>query len=287
MNNTKPRKEKLKPFSYGELFVVATPIGNLKDFTFRAVETLKTVDFIACEDTRQTRKLLDHYGVSTKCVVFHEHSKQKEFDRITLALQQGERVALVSDAGTPLISDPGQDLVIEAVKLGIKVTPIPGACAITASISACGLHTESFLFAGFLSHKMEQRKKSLLQLAQQTSTIIIYESPNRVNDLIKDILDILGDRQVVVAREITKLYEEFIRGKASDLLDKTITLKGECVVLIEGAKEKKVSEEQIIDELVKAMKEMSIKDAVEIVSKTHDFPRKITYSLALKHKNSK
>jgi 16S rRNA (cytidine1402-2'-O)-methyltransferase len=281
MNNTNATKHNLKPFSQGLLYIVATPIGNLGDITIRALDVLKNVDFIACEDTRQTMKLLSHYGVKTKCLVYHDHSKEKEIQKIIDILLSGKNVAVVSDAGTPLISDPGYSIINQAIASQIPVVPIPGACAAIAALSVAGISSDSFVFLGFLPNSQKHRKDKLEEYATVKSTLITYESPKRIKELLTDIHLVLGDRQVVLARELTKLYEEVRRGKVSELLSEIEELKGECVVIIEGAQDIAISEEQIVDALKSALKSNSLKDAVDFVTTSLKCPRKKVYSLAL------
>lgn len=285
MNNTKRSKEKLKPFSLGKVFVVATPIGNLKDITYRAVEVLQEVDLIACEDTRQTRKLLDNYGIKTKCVIFHEHSNKAQIDRIISDLAEGKNIALVSDAGTPLISDPGHPLISRAIDEGVIIHPIPGACAAISALSCSGINADNFTFLGFLPSTLKARKEKLSRVIDLDSSLILYESPRRISALLNDILEILGDRHIVIARELTKIYEEFKRGKVSEVIELIGDLKGECVVIIEGATSREVSEKEIIDNLTQAMKEMTMKDSVDFVASSLNLPRKKVYKLGLSIRN--
>ncbi len=282
MNNTSASQHNLKAFSQGCLYVVATPIGNLEDITLRAINILKTVDYIACEDTRHTMKLLDHCGIKTKCLIHHEFSKEKEINKITDLLLSGKNIALVSDAGTPMISDPGYGLLSKVISLNIPVVPIPGACAAVAALSVSGIASDSFVFLGFLPNSQKHRKDKLEEYAMVKSTLIMYESPKRIIDLLADINLVLGDREIVLARELTKLYEEVKRGKVSQLLTEISEIKGECVVLVEGAKSIDVSEEQIVDALHSALKTSSLKDAVDFVASSLKCPRKQVYSLALK-----
>jgi 16S rRNA (cytidine1402-2'-O)-methyltransferase len=223
----------------GTLYLVATPIGNLQDMTFRAVETLKSVDLIACEDTRHTRKLLTHYGIANKLVSYHEHNETERSRELLDALSKGKSVALVSDAGTPGISDPGFRIVSEAVGAGITVSPIPGSAAFVVAASASGLATDALFFGGFLPSKKGDRRRRLAELADVPATIAFYESPRRLNAALADAAEILGDRQAVVARELTKLHEEFSRGTLSELRSKfsSATVKGEIVLLIERSGE--------------------------------------------------
>lgn len=198
----------------GQLYVVATPIGNLGDITYRAVEVLRSVAAIACEDTRQTRKLLDHYGLVTPLISYHEHNEDVRAAGLVKRLQAGEDIALVSDAGTPLISDPGYRIVRQAVAAGIKVAPVPGACAAVAALSAAGLATNAFRFGGFLPRKSSERKRLLESLNEDPAvTLVFYESPHRIVESLRDVEAVLGDPPVAIGREVTKLHEEFLRGE--------------------------------------------------------------------------
>jgi len=202
----------------GCLYVVATPIGNLEDISMRALRILKEADVIACEDTRQTLKLLSHFGISKRLVSYHEHNEITRAAEIVIELEQGAKVALVSDAGTPAISDPGHRLVSLCLRHGIHVVPVPGASAFVAALAASGLPIEQFVFAGFLPARPTERRKALRALAVEGRTLALYEAPHRLLDTLEDALEILGNRPAVVAREVTKLYEEFQRGHLEDLL---------------------------------------------------------------------
>jgi 16S rRNA (cytidine1402-2'-O)-methyltransferase len=221
----------------GTLYLVATPIGNLQDITFRAVETLKSVGVIACEDTRHTKKLLTHFGISNKLVSYHEHNELERAEELVETLREGISVAIVSDAGTPGISDPSFRLVGRAIETGIDVVPIPGAVAFVNAVAASGLATDSIFFGGFLPSKKGERRRRLEETASIPATLIFYESPRRITAALADALEVLGDRPAVVAREITKLHEEFARGRLSELHKKfsSTTVKGEIVLLIERA----------------------------------------------------
>jgi len=223
----------------GKLYLVATPIGNLNDMTFRAVETLKSVGVIACEDTRHTRKLLTHFGISNKLVSYHEHNETERAEDLIKLLMKGESVAVVSDAGTPGISDPSFRIVERAIEAGVEVVPIPGASAFVNAVAASGLPTDSIFFAGFLPSKKGERRKRFLEIADIPATIIFYESPRRIAAALIDATDVLGDRPAVVAREITKLHEEFSRGTLSELHSKfsSATVKGEIVLLIDRVRD--------------------------------------------------
>jgi len=219
----------------GTLYLVATPIGNLQDFTFRAVDTLKSVGVIACEDTRHTKKLLNHFGISNKLVSYHEHNETERAEELVEVLKSGASVAVVSDAGTPGISDPSFRIVARAIEIGSPVVPVPGAVAFVNAVAASGLPTDSIFFGGFLPSKKGDRRRRLEELAEIPATLSFYESPRRIAAAILDAFEILGDRRAVIAREITKLHEEFSRGKLSELHTKfsSSTVKGEIVLLID------------------------------------------------------
>jgi 16S rRNA (cytidine1402-2'-O)-methyltransferase len=220
----------------GQLYVVATPIGNLEDITFRAVRVLKEVSAIACEDTRQTRKLLEHYAISTPLVSYHEHNEKERAGELLERMESGATVALVTDAGTPLVSDPGYRLVAAAIEAGIPVTPVPGPAAPLAALAAAGLPTHRFRFLGFLPPKPGRRQAVLAALGASEETTILFEAPHRVVATLREIEDALGPaRPVVAAREITKLHEEFVRGTASEVrqdLASRPSLRGEFTILI-------------------------------------------------------
>jgi 16S rRNA (cytidine1402-2'-O)-methyltransferase len=218
----------------GCLYVVATPIGNLEDITLRALRVLKEADVIACEDTRQTLKLLSHFDIQRRLVSYHEHNEITRAPEIVIELEQGAKVALVSDAGTPTISDPGHRLVSLCLRHGIKVVPVPGAAAFVAALSASGMPVEEFAFVGFLPARQSGRRKALRGLAAEPRTIAIYEAPHRVSDTLEDALEILGNRPAVIAREVTKLYEEFLRGHLQDLAAavRKTPARGEITLLI-------------------------------------------------------
>jgi len=202
----------------GCLYVVATPIGNLEDISMRALRILKEADVIACEDTRQTMKLLSHFDISKRLVSYHEHNEITRAPEIVIELEQGAKVALVSDAGTPAISDPGYRLVSLCLRHGIRVVPVPGASAFVAALAASGMPIEEFVFVGFLPSRPTERRKALRELAAEPRTLALYEAPHRLLDTLEDALEILGNRPAVVAREVTKVYEEFVRGHIEDLV---------------------------------------------------------------------
>ena len=217
----------------GKLFVVATPIGNLQDFTFRAVETLNSVHCIFAEDTRTSKKLINHYDIDTKLYSYHDHSSEKEIARLLDILKDQKDVALISDAGTPTISDPGYSLIRECISEGIDVVPIPGASALTAAISASGLPSDAFTFIGFLPVK-KGRQKKISFLENVDTTLVLFESPHRLLKTLNQLKEALGERPIVVARELTKLYEEIIRGNFSSTIKyfEAKKIKGEIVIMI-------------------------------------------------------
>ena len=219
----------------GLLYVVATPIGNLEDMTYRAVRVLGEADVIACEDTRQTRKLLEHYGIQKPTVSYHEHNEMERSAELTARMLAGAVVALVSDAGMPLVSDPGYRLVRAAVDNGIAVQPVPGASAALAALAGSGLPSDAFHFGGFLPHKPGQRIKALEALADEPATLIFYEAPHRIMESLEAVEQVLGARPVVVARELTKIHEEFLRGTAAEVRAQLAArngVKGEITLLI-------------------------------------------------------
>ena len=217
----------------GTLFIVSTPIGNLSDITYRAVETLQSVEIIAAEDTRKSRILLSHYNIKTRTISYFEHNKFQKIEKIKQVLKKGDGVALVTDAGTPGISDPAYKLTRKAIEIGCKIESIPGPSAVIASLVLSGLPTDRFIFEGFLPPK-KGRKRRIENLKEETATIVLYESNRRLQRTIKQLLDIMGNRPAVICRELTKVHEETIRGTLSSLLDllNERKLKGECVLLV-------------------------------------------------------
>jgi len=218
----------------GCLYLVATPIGNLEDITLRALRVLKEADLIACEDTRQTQKLLNHYGIRKRLVSYHEHNEITRAPELVIELEQGAKAALVSDAGTPLISDPGHRLVTLCLRHRIPVVPVPGPSALVAALAASGMPTQEFSFVGFLPARAGERRKSLLVLAAEPRTLVFYEAPHRLEETLQDALEVFGARPAVIAREVTKLHEEFLRGTLQELLEQISRRppRGEITLLI-------------------------------------------------------
>jgi 16S rRNA (cytidine1402-2'-O)-methyltransferase len=228
------------PPASGTLFVVATPLGNLEDLTLRALRVLRQVSLVACEDTRRTLTLLRAHGIETRTTSYFEHNERGKGERILERLREGHDVALVSDAGTPGISDPGYRLVRDAREQGLPVVPVPGPSAVVAALSVCGLPTDRFLFLGFLPPRSGARRRALEQLVRERPTLVFYESPLRVVDLLAEMTDVFGDREAFLCREATKLHEEYLRGRLSTLRDGLRgrdSVKGEIVLVVAGAAE--------------------------------------------------
>ena len=232
------------------LYLVATPIGNLEDITLRALRVLKEVDLIACEDTRQTQKLLSHYGIQTRTVSYHEHNEMTKAAELVVDLESGAKIALVTDAGMPGISDPGFRLIALAIRHRVPVVPIPGASAFLAALVASGLPTDSFRFSGFLPAKSGQRRKLLESVRESERTQVFYEAPHRVLETLADVLEVMGaDRHVVVAREVTKIHEEFLRGRVGEILEELKArgdVKGEITLLIAKAESRELKAESSV-----------------------------------------
>jgi 16S rRNA (cytidine1402-2'-O)-methyltransferase len=238
----------------GTLFIVATPIGNLEDITYRAVTTLREADVIACEDTRHTRTLLERYGVTKPLVSYHDHNERERARELLAEMEAGRNVALVSDAGTPLMADPGYRLVHAAIERGIRVSPVPGPTAAPAALSASGLGVDAFVFAGFLAAKATQRRRELERWRDTAATLIFYEAPHRILEALEDISAVYGERPVVVAREMTKVHEEFLRGTAEQVravLAGRPSVKGEFVILVGWAEQAAATEETIEEEVAR------------------------------------
>lgn len=229
----------------GKLHIVATPIGNLEDITIRALNILKSVDLIAAEDTRQTLKLLNHFEISKPLISYHRHNEDVKSEILLEKLNEGQDIALVSDAGTPGICDPGEVVIKKAIESNITVVPIPGACAMINALIASGLSTSEFIFLGFLPLNKKNRKQKLEEIKNSNKTIILYEAPHKMKNTLEDLKDIIGDRRITLARELTKIHEEFIRDNINNILDKIDSLKGEMILVIEGKSCEKNSQNEL------------------------------------------
>jgi 16S rRNA (cytidine1402-2'-O)-methyltransferase len=267
----------------GTLYVVATPIGNLEDITLRALRILKEVDVIACEDTRHTRRLLDHYGIATRAVSYHEHNENERAGELVQRLLAGESVAIVSDAGTPLISDPGYRVVVEAATAGIPVVPVPGASALLSALTAAGLATDSFYFGGFLPAKASQRRRALEEVRALPATLVFYEAPHRITEALADIGEVLGERELVVARELTKMHEEFLRGTPADIgrrLGERGSIRGEMTIVIgRGAAEQNPDARPVavaVGELV--AEGLAPMEAIKKIAQDRGLPKREVYA---------
>lgn len=270
------------------LYVVATPIGNLKDITLRALETLQSVDLIACEDTRQTRKLLSHYHIHTPTVSLHQHNELRRLPALLERLDTGQSIALVSDAGTPLVSDPGAQLVRAAVERGCPVIPIPGASALTTALSAAGLAFESFFFAGFLPARHQARISRLETLKNIGAPLLFYESPHRIRASLQDMLAILGDRQVCIGRELTKMHEEFLRGSCVEVIGRIgrDRARGEYVVIVEPGEEDRARQQRAVPDAaalraevtrLQSEKDLELREAVGQVAASYGLSKNRLY----------
>lgn len=271
----------------GTLYVVATPIGHLGDITQRAIDVLSTVDWIAAEDTRHSRTLLAHYGIKTPMLSLHAHNEQARAETVISRLQQGQSIALISDAGTPLISDPGYRLVAKLHELGLPVVPLPGPCAAICALSAAGLPTDGFVFVGFLPSKGAMRHKQLQTFSHETRTLIFYEARHRVVDLLKRMVEVFGAaRLATVARELTKTFETIRQGTLDELVEWIESdpnqQRGEFVVLVQGAeKAEKARAEEQVELLHILLDALSLKQAVALAVKITGAPKKDLYQLAL------
>lgn len=277
----------------GVLYVVATPIGNLGDMSQRAIAVLKEVAVIAAEDTRHTRQLLQQFDIKTDCLALHEHNERKVTAALLARLAQGDCIALVSDAGTPLLSDPGFHLVREAAAEGLTVIPVPGPSAVMAALSAAGLPTDRFCFEGFLPNKSAARRRRLELLQQATPTLVFFEAPHRILATLTDMQAVFGaDRQVVLARELTKRFETFLRGNLADVLQQVSVdvnqQKGEMVILVQGAvpKEENGIEAETERILKILLRELSVKQATSLAAEITGVKKNLLYKFALKETSS-
>jgi 16S rRNA (cytidine1402-2'-O)-methyltransferase len=268
----------------GALYIVSTPIGNMGDMSFRAVEVLSSAALVVAEDTRHSRRLLDHYQITTRCAPYHEHNEARETPRLVKRLVEGETIALITDAGTPLLSDPGSRLVAAAIDAGITVVPIPGASALLAALVGSGLAGEQFTFFGFLPRKGKDRLRALTEIMRMRHTAIIYEAPPRVGATLSEIAEAgAGARMAVVARELTKKFEEYARGTVAELARRFLDApaRGEVVILISGATSDALSE-QFLGEEVRRLRDAgtSPREIVEWLISRHGAPRNLAYKLA-------
>jgi len=270
----------------GILYIIATPIGNLEDITFRAVRILGEVDLIAAEDTRHSRKLLNHFNISKPLTSYFDHNQQLKGERILSELRQGRSVALISDAGSPCVSDPGYHLVRDAAAEGIRVIPLPGPCAAIAALSGSGLPSDSFTFCGFAPARQGKRRSFLAGLTALPGTLILYEAPHRLEETLLDMGEVFGERRIVVARELTKIYEEFIRGSVSQVLAglSREKIRGEVVILVAPGEPAPPVSEPLGELLLRLLngEGLSVKDAARKASEITGVPRSEAYAEALK-----
>lgn len=262
-------KKEIKMKEKGMLYVVATPIGNLEDITLRAIKVLKNVDLIAAEDTRHTLKLLNHLEITKPLISYHRHNEEIKTEILVQKLLDGQTIALVSDAGTPGISDPGEEIIKKCIEEQIQVIPVPGACAMINALIASGIDTKEFYFLGFLPLNKKLRKNKLEEIKNNEKTIILYEAPHKLMTTLKDLAEILENRQVVLARELTKIHEEFIRGTITEIIQNAENLKGEMVLILEGNKNKEIKnnfEKLSLEEHYKLYEEQGL-EKKEIIKK--------------------
>lgn len=269
----------------GILYIVPTPIGNLEDITLRALRVLKEVDLIAAEDTRHTRHLLTHYGITTALTSYHEHNERKKSLSLVERMQKGANIALVSDAGTPAISDPGYRLVVEAIGAQIQVVPLPGASALATVLSAGGLPTDQIAFEGFLPAKKQERRAKLGALRGQSATLVFYEAPHRLKETLNDMLEIFGDRDIVIAREVTKVHEEFLRGSVRDLISRLAEreLRGEITIVVRGSLAEAAVSESVLKTEIRRLKNqgMRVKEIAEVLGERFGYSKREIYRLTL------
>jgi 16S rRNA (cytidine1402-2'-O)-methyltransferase len=271
----------------GCLYLVPTPIGNLEDMTFRAINIMKNVDVIAAEDTRNSKKLCHYFEIDTPIVSYHEHNKEVSGAKLIERMVQGEKVALVSDAGMPCISDPGYELVQFAIENMVSVIPLPGANAALTALIASGINPQPFYFYGFLQRQKKNKREELEQLAKMMATIILYESPHRLKDTLNELKSIFGNRRIVLSRELTKKFEEFIRGSVEEVLQWSVEneIRGEFCIIIEGASEQVLEENQWWEDLsiqkhvehFMSEKGTSSKEAIKMVAKDRKIPKREVY----------
>lgn len=276
-------------FNYDKaiLYLVATPIGNLEDITFRAINILKSVSYIYAEDTRNSTVLLKHYDINTPLRSYHDFNKEIKNDEIIALLEGGESVAIISDAGNPVISDPGYNIAVSCIEHNIAVTTVPGPCAYLSALVSSGLPPMPNTFIGFLDSKKSKRCEMLNEYKYYKHTLIFYEAPHRIIDTLNDMLEVLGDRYIVISRELTKKFEEIIRGRISEILEDTSLLKGEMVVLVSGYDEEKIDKDpmQMIDDLISTG--YKNKDAIKETAQALNLDRHDLYDKYIEYKNKK
>ena len=273
---------------HGTLYIVATPIGNLGDMTFRAVDVLKTVDVIACEDTRTSRVLCQYYHIATPLQAYHEHNEERKAKHLLEMITEGKSVALISDAGTPLISDPGYHIVRQARAQGVRIVPIAGASSIITALSAAGMPTDSFYYGGFLPNKTQARQMALQKMHAFSSTLVLLESNHRLIDSLKDALKILGDRQAVIARELTKTFEEFSAGSLSSLIDNYEArqkVKGEIVLLIAPPEKQHTDISELYPMISALLPYYTVKDIANLLAPLTAHSRKELYNTIQRRKD--
>ena len=269
------------------LYLVATPVGNLSEFTPRAIEILNSVAVIGCEDTRTSKTLLNHYEIETPLMSYHKFNEKESVEKFLTILDEGKDIALISDAGYPLVSDPGSVLVNEVIENGYNVTTISGASAFLNALVSSGFSLSRFTFIGFLDSKRSGRKKELEELKANKETLIFYESPHRIKEFLEDVLSVLGDRRIVLARELTKKFEEYIRGNVSEVIEIADTLKGEMVVIVEGnnQKEEAINEEALVKEIKELLKKgETSKVIVSMMMDKYGLKKNYVYDLVCKNK---
>ena len=269
--------------NFGTLYIVATPIGNLEDITLRALKILKSVDLIAAEDTRHTLKLLNHFEISKPLISYHRHNEDTKTDVLIEKLKNGENIALVSDAGTPGICDPGAQAIKQAIEENIKVIPIPGACASIQALIGSGLDTSEFIFMGFLPTNKKNRNAKLKEIENATKTLILYEAPHKIKQTLIDLKNVLNGRKIVIARELTKIHEEFLRINIDELIEKADDLKGEICIVIESKtlEETNQFENMSIEEHYKyyEMQGLEKKEIIKQIAKDRKVPKNEIYQL--------
>ena len=271
----------------GKLYLVATPIGNLDDITLRAIKCLKETDIIAAEDTRHTLKLLNHLEIKKKLISYHRHNEETKSSILINYLLEGQNIALVSDAGTPGICDPGEEIIKQAILNDIEIIPIPGACALINALIASGMNTTEFAFYGFLPLNKKNRKEKLEQIKRETKTIILYEAPHKLINTLNDIQKLLGDNvKIVLAKELTKIHEEFIRGNIKEIIENIDNVKGEFIIIIEGNLKENIEKENLnltIDELYENYKKdgFSKKEIIKKIAKIKNVNKNEIYQYFL------